>query len=242
MDSTLFKRCSICGQNLSVEEFHRRPDRPGQFISGCKSCKSARQREKNAARAVPKQIPLPPTEKPCTRCKVTKPIGDFEPRGDAPHRWRSECRECRRATTLQYKERNREHIRTSAKQYYQDNKEAVGERIRQSIAKNPEKYREIHSSWKKRNKGAVTASGHRRRARILSNGGDWHQDDWERLKAQFDWSCLMCGKQEMTDGITLCFDHVIPISMGGWNIISNAQPLCRSCNSKKHKKVLDLRK
>lgn len=49
--------------------------------------------------------------------------------------------------------------------------------------------------------------------------------------------CLRCGSDEH---ITL--DHVVPVSRGGKNTISNLQPLCRSCNSTKGTKTIDYRK
>lgn len=49
--------------------------------------------------------------------------------------------------------------------------------------------------------------------------------------------CLACGA---TENITI--DHVIPVSKGGRNDISNYQPLCKSCNSKKMDKATDYRK
>lgn len=51
------------------------------------------------------------------------------------------------------------------------------------------------------------------------------------------YACLCCGT---TKNITI--DHVIPIYKGGENHISNYQPLCLSCNSKKGINKSDYRK
>lgn len=49
--------------------------------------------------------------------------------------------------------------------------------------------------------------------------------------------CLKCGS---TNDLTI--DHVIPVKKGGKNDISNYQPLCKSCNSKKSVKTTDYRR
>ncbi len=49
--------------------------------------------------------------------------------------------------------------------------------------------------------------------------------------------CLRCGKQH-----PLVADHVIPIAGGGWNDITNIQPLCARCNGIKSDKSTDYRK
>lgn len=48
--------------------------------------------------------------------------------------------------------------------------------------------------------------------------------------------CLKCGSK---DDIQL--DHIVPINGGGKNVLSNLQPLCKSCNVSKGTKVEDYR-
>ena len=50
--------------------------------------------------------------------------------------------------------------------------------------------------------------------------------------------CLCCGNC-FRRGLTA--DHVIPASRGGKNVLSNIQPLCRTCNARKGSKALDYR-
>ncbi len=74
----------------------------------------------------------------------------------------------------------------------------------------------------------------RRNRRILKNGGFHTKGEWENLKAQYNYSCPVCKRND----IELTRDHIIPISRGGSNNIENIQPLCRPCNSTKHTKTI----
>lgn len=60
--------------------------------------------------------------------------------------------------------------------------------------------------------------------------------EWEDLKKLYNYSCLMCNRQEPE--ITLTIDHIIPSSKLGTNDILNIQPLCRSCNSSKGNRIV----
>lgn len=48
--------------------------------------------------------------------------------------------------------------------------------------------------------------------------------------------CLCCGIEE-----NITIDHVIPVKKGGVNELSNMQPLCKSCNSRKSTFTTDYR-
>lgn len=66
--------------------------------------------------------------------------------------------------------------------------------------------------------------------------GFYSEEDWENLKARYNWTCPCCQKREPE--IKLTVDHIIPLSSGGSNNIENLQPLCRSCNCRKHTKTI----
>ncbi|MGE4283733.1 MAG: HNH endonuclease [Clostridia bacterium] len=46
--------------------------------------------------------------------------------------------------------------------------------------------------------------------------------------------CVVCAAEK-----DLTIDHIIPLSRGGTNEITNLQVLCRKCNSKKHDKTME---
>lgn len=104
------------------------------------------------------------------------------------------------------------------------------------------KNNELSSNWKGGISKLPEYSGHftnLRRFRKIKNAGFHSIIEWLELKKRYNYKCLGCKKQEPK--IKLQRDHVIPVSKGGSNNINNIQPLCSSCNRKKHLSIIDYR-
>ena len=84
-------------------------------------------------------------------------------------------------------------------------------------------------SWMKNKRNRVLK-------KIKNNQGTHTYGDWELLKKQYGYTCPCCKKSEPQ--IKLTEDHIIPLSRGGSDLIENIQPLCKSCNCKKHTKII----
>jgi 5-methylcytosine-specific restriction endonuclease McrA len=59
--------------------------------------------------------------------------------------------------------------------------------------------------------------------------------EWQNKLQEYNHSCAFCQIKENLEQ-----DHIIPLAKGGEHKITNIQPLCRSCNAKKHIKVISI--
>lgn len=138
----------------------------------------------------------------------------------------------------------RDEYREKHNQYYLENRETIlvhlkerssveaeKEKKQQYYMKNREHYLEKTTVWQKANRDR-TASYQRNRYAVLRKG-NVTKDQWLKLVALYRGICPGCHKPK-----TLEQDHIIPLSRGGSHLIENLQPLCRSCNSKKHLKTI----
>lgn len=115
-----------------------------------------------------------------------------------------------------YLERTREHRHKAALEW--------GRR-------NPEKRKAAKDKWRAKNKERTNFLTRRYIYRKKHAKG-FHT--FEEFKAILDGRmCLYCDTK-VADTI----DHVLPLSRGGTNEVTNLLPVCRSCNSKKYTKTL----
>ena len=90
---------------------------------------------------------------------------------------------------------------------------------RRYVAKNPERIAHLKARRYAREKGAE---------------GSHTLEEWKAIKDSCGNVCIFCGSNEK-----LTKDHIIPLSKGGSDYIENIQPLCKSCNSKKHNHIYE---
>lgn len=165
--------------------------------------------------------------KPCEKCGTSE--------------WykRGSCKECVRRKNARHRVDNPNYHRKWKKknpEYYREWQENNPDYMRLYNEKwreeNPDKLRRATKRWRKNNPGY----GHKRRVQKKENGGNFTADEWEMVCEYYNYRCLACGKKK-----SLTADHVIPVSRGGSNDISNIQPLCKRCNSSKGTRTTDYR-
>jgi 5-methylcytosine-specific restriction endonuclease McrA len=226
------KVCVGCQQWKPVGEFSslRWKGKPlgNGYRSRCKVCSNAQQRAKRAARPE------------LYRDKARKYMASRRDQSNNYQRaWRAENQEKVSASLHAYRETHREQIRIVAKKRRDANLEhhrAIG---RKAYANNREKRRTYNRAYRKAHPERYKEQVRTRRNRKYQAEGSHSEAEWEALKAKYTYTCLRCGRQEPE--ITLTRDHVIPITQGGSDWITNIQPLCHICNSSKNNKSIDYR-
>jgi 5-methylcytosine-specific restriction endonuclease McrA len=197
----------------------------------------------------------------CRNCRVTK-------KRPAAKQRRADNPEHARAIARAWRKANPDKLKASLKKWAGENRAYINETERKRRETNPNysrdrsaaarkwrennpglareravAYNKAHAAykraWKKANLSKCTPSIERRRARLAGAKGSYTAAQWKRLKEFHGGICLCCGVHESVSKLTV--DHVLPLSKGGSDFITNIQPLCGSCNSSKRDKHIDYR-
>jgi len=246
--TTPSKCCSKCGIEKPLSEFHNDKKCKCGKVAACKACVKARgmkYREENTERLreAKRQYYQNNKEVCCERNKKYQEAHQEQKRKtareyyhrnkDKQRKYDIENKEARTAYKTKWAEENPDKVRASR------------ERNAHKKKINRQKYEALHRQeatertrrWKQEYPEKAKANEHRREARKRGNGGSFSANEWLELCEKYDRTCLCCGRSD----VKLTADHVIPVSKGGSSLIDNIQPLCASCNSKKHDKIIDFR-
>lgn len=241
------KQCSRCEQYkpATSDYFQMRSDRPSGFRSACKVCASLRAKG-IIIKATPPEV-LPEGYKRCTQCKELKASTPeyFYLKRDGGDKLRSICKVCngangkanylahieeRKAYGHEYNAIHAERIRAYARRHYQENIDYYTQRNRRYVVENAEKckiYRETHLEQRR------AYNGKRRALKKASQGSFTPrqiQEQYQRQKGE----CYYCHKKVAKD---YHIEHIIPVSRGGSNDISNIVIACPTCNMRKQDKL-----
>lgn len=219
------KWCKKCDRFLPVTEFAKHSSRPDGLQIYCRECLHSYASDGyNKVRIVYDSI----GNRLCKKCKQFLPVDKFwrcPGNSDGLQSW---CKTCTRASNPEYR-------KNYNKQYAETHREQMHVYAQRWYTNHPEHAKE----YRMRRPEVHVSARHRRRARIAGNGGIVTSEELKALFEFYEYTCLACGMNG--PDIKLEPDHIIPISLGGLNIIENLQPLCEKCNERKHTKIIDYR-
>lgn len=205
-----FKYCKGCEKWKLKSEFYKRHGKPNPT---CKKCEIAKARQWQA--------------------------NNKEQHLANKRRYRENHKETEDARAAKWRQEHPEGAKKIATKWRENNRELAQERTKVWGEKNRDKRNGYSKKYRKANPVKRLLWQSNRRARIIGNGGEITEREWEDLKAFYNYTCLCCKRQEPEIELTL--DHVKSIADGGKNVIENAQPLCGPCNSRKGKREIDYR-
>lgn len=144
-----------------------------------------------------------------------------------------------KARSQRHRDNNPENIKAMSKRYYTQRGADIKSRMTLYYQANQDSIKASVRNYTNKFPEKVRALAHKRRTQKTQAGGFFTDKEWVALKEQYGFSCLCCYKKEPE--IKLTADHIVPVSKGGTSNIDNIQPLCKSCNCKKHDKIIDYR-
>lgn len=95
--------------------------------------------------------------KVCTKCKIRKPVSDFNKDKSKKDGYYSSCKECSKKSDKEYKQNNKHKIDAYQKEYRQKNKEYFRQKSKEYYQLNKEKLKEDKARYRENNKEKIKA-------------------------------------------------------------------------------------
>lgn len=185
-------------------------------------------------------------KKQCTVCKEWYPATTeyFHKKSSGKFGLAAQCKKCRLVAEGKRYRDNAEQKRQAAKQHYllhRDAKLAYAKTywLAKGRSRKQKPRRSYTTAYYRAHPDRAREKRWREYGRKFGIEGTIRFAEWEALKEQYQHQCLCCLRKEPE--ITLVPDHVIPLVHGGANDITNIQPLCPVCNTKKRRNSTDYR-
>jgi len=136
---------------------------------------------------------------------------------------------------------NEERIKEYKKQWNKDNEERILKKRKERYKNNKEEILKQSREYQKTEKGKATKqrAKYKRRTILKNVINTLTSEEWLDILKEYNYKCVYCGCDFDEDNLPTR-DHIIPLSRGGHNIKENIIPACRSCNSKKHNKIINI--
>lgn len=259
MQSITEKKCTKCGIVKNLSEFCKGKDLLGLSYQ-CKDCKKSYSHNEK-----PKEFI---SEKVCPKCGILKLREEYNSDISKRYGLSTNCKECVAHYCKKWYEKPENFLKQkdTCKKYYLSKKEKwevyqerKSERRKNDVAldeklkarehnnyvkrktENPAKYKEItrkaDKRWYEKNKEKSLLASKNRRVKTRGSNGVIALSEWQEICKFYGNKCLCCGRSD----VKMTIDHIIPIFKNGKNVIENVQPLCHSCNSRKHTNTTDYR-
>lgn len=163
------------------------------------------------------RIRSPDELKPCSKCKVPKPLTEFNKNRTKADGHNSYCKPCWQAMVLAHPKR-KIWLRKAWTKF--NRKTVLSGENRKNMRLRYPKEREAYIHRARMNK-----------ARRKGAPGRCSPMQWFARLRFYGERCVYCGSHTQ-----LCRDHRIPLSKGGSNWPANLVPSCKPCNMKKYNK------
>lgn len=192
----------------------------------------------------------------CSTCKLDKPATEFHKNKSRKRGFSGECKLCvitrmkaaYAANPEKYRQRRRdwyaadpEKARAAVREYRQRSPEAAKASQKKYKAANKDKIKVAERAWVEKNRETVLARNRQKRAQKRNAVSEpYTKDD---ILQRWGSDCHICGEPidftaSRRRGKGLQLDHVIPLSKGGPDTISNVKPAHAFCNTSKKDKLI----
>lgn len=181
--------------------------------------------------------------KTCSKCGVPKSLDAFYRWAKAPDGLRSQCKECFRLYSAEYRKNHVEEVRASkarSAQKYRAGRRVYTKRyrtvhageIRAANARyrrdHPDKTRQWGARYHATHPEACRKRSRLRRARARGVSECFTAEMEAFVLGFWGYRCAACGSDR-----DLCMDHWLPLHLGYALAVNNAVVLCRRCNRSK---------